>query len=158
MVDQTGQGLVGPAFKELQEFNVWPDEIKLRWRNPEWILGGYVRGDPIEASQNIMVGGRVMVRAGVLGTVLGPSTQDPSGGIQVDFEQWEVGGFSTRNFKPEDITRAFDFGWVVPEGKGSGDCAGGSYGGGAPSWLGAYPSGPGEEGDVQVVMVMEVER
>merc|ERR1712216_715538 len=55
------------------------------------VAGGYDRGDVVKATRDLCVGGNVVVRASVFGTVIGPSGQDPTGRVTVAFAWREDG-------------------------------------------------------------------
>eukprot|EP00927_Polykrikos_kofoidii_P061206 TRINITY_DN56072_c0_g1_i1.p1 TRINITY_DN56072_c0_g1~~TRINITY_DN56072_c0_g1_i1.p1 ORF type:complete len:650 (+),score=62.27 TRINITY_DN56072_c0_g1_i1:51-2000(+) len=68
--------------------------------------GGYDRGDTVRASHDLCVAGQVVVRAGIYGTVIGPSGQDPSGRITVAFAWREDGKTNNLNVVPSEIQQA----------------------------------------------------
>lgn len=67
------------------------------------IAGGYSRGDAVVAARDLCVGGHVVVRTGVLGTVIGPSSQDPSGRVTVTFAWREDRKTNNLNVVPGEI-------------------------------------------------------
>jgi len=70
------------------------------------VAGGYDRGDTVAATRDLCVGGRVVVRATVLGTVIGPSGQDPMGRVTVAFAWREDGKTNNLNVVTSEIRRA----------------------------------------------------
>lgn len=69
------------------------------------LAGGYNRGDAVTASRDLRVGGKVVVRANILGTVVGPSTQDPWKRITVAFSWREDGKSNNLNVIASEIRR-----------------------------------------------------
>lgn len=69
------------------------------------VAGGYNRGDAVAATRDLCVGGHVVVRADVLGTVVGPSGQDPNGRVTVAFAWREDGKTNNLNVVPGEIRR-----------------------------------------------------
>lgn len=69
------------------------------------LAGGYNRGDAVTASRDLCVGGKVVVRANILGTVVGPSTQDPWRRITVAFSWREDGKSNNLNVIASEIRR-----------------------------------------------------
>lgn len=67
------------------------------------VAGGYTRGDAVVTSRDLCVGGQVVVRVGVLGTVIGPSSQDPTGRVTVAFAWREDGKTNNLNVVPGEI-------------------------------------------------------
>jgi hypothetical protein len=67
------------------------------------IAGGYTRGDSVAAARDLCVGGNVVVRTGVLGTVVGPSSQDPTGRVTVTFAWREDRKTNNLNVVPGEI-------------------------------------------------------
>lgn len=67
------------------------------------IAGGYSRGDAVVAARDLCVGGHVVVRTGVLGTVIGPSSQDPTGRVTVTFAWREDRKTNNLNVVPGEI-------------------------------------------------------
>jgi len=67
------------------------------------IAGGYTRGDAVVAARDLCVGGHVVVRTGVLGTVIGPSSQDPTGRVTVTFAWREDRKTNNLNVVPGEI-------------------------------------------------------
>lgn len=70
------------------------------------VAGGYGRGDAVTATRDLCVAGNVVVRAGVFGTVIGPSGHDPNGRITVAFAWREDGKTNNLNVVPSEITSA----------------------------------------------------
>jgi len=73
--------------------------------NRQAVAGGYERGDAVAATKDLCVGGHVVVRSGVHGTVVGPSGQDPAGRITVAFAWREDGKTNNLNVVPSEIRR-----------------------------------------------------
>lgn len=71
----------------------------------QYVAGGYHRGDAVEATRDLCVGGNVVVRANVKGTVIGPSGQDPSGRITVAFAWREDGKTNNLNVITSEIRK-----------------------------------------------------
>jgi len=67
------------------------------------VAGGYSRGDAVVAARDLCVGGHVVVRTGVLGTVVGPSSQDPTGRVTVTFAYREDRKTNNLNVVPGEI-------------------------------------------------------
>jgi len=70
------------------------------------MAGGYGRGDSVTATRDLCVGGNVVVRAGVFGTVIGPSVQDPECRITVAFAWREDGKTNNLNVVLSEIRPA----------------------------------------------------
>lgn len=68
------------------------------------LAGGYYRGDAVAATRDLRVGGKVVVRANILGTVIGPSGQDLSR-ITVAFAWREDGKSNNLNVISSEIRR-----------------------------------------------------
>jgi len=68
------------------------------------LAGGYYRGDAVAATRDLRVGGKVVVRANILGTVVGPSGQDLSR-ITVAFAWREDGKSNNLNVIASEIKR-----------------------------------------------------
>eukprot|EP00929_Paragymnodinium_shiwhaense_P048117 TRINITY_DN24379_c0_g1_i2.p1 TRINITY_DN24379_c0_g1~~TRINITY_DN24379_c0_g1_i2.p1 ORF type:complete len:677 (-),score=106.89 TRINITY_DN24379_c0_g1_i2:124-2154(-) len=73
---------------------------------PMAAAGGYDRGDTVRASHDLCVNGQVVVRAGVYGTVIGPSGQDPVGRVTVAFAWREDAKTNNLNVVPSEIQQA----------------------------------------------------
>jgi len=69
------------------------------------VAGGYNRGDAVAATRDLCVGGNVVVRLNVLGTVIGPSSQDPTGRVTVAFAWREDGKSNNLNVITSEIRR-----------------------------------------------------
>jgi len=67
------------------------------------VAGGYTRGDAVMAARDLCVGGHTVVRSGVLGTVIGPSSQDPTGRVTVTFAWREDRKTNNLNVVPGEI-------------------------------------------------------
>lgn len=67
--------------------------------------GGYDRGDTVKATRDLCVRGKVVVRANVLGTVVGPCGDDPQGRITVAFAWREDGKHNNLNVVTSEIRR-----------------------------------------------------
>jgi energy-converting hydrogenase Eha subunit E len=67
------------------------------------VAGGYTRGDAVVAARDLCVGGHIVVRTGVLGTVIGPSSQDPTGRVTVTFAWREDRKTNNLNVVPGEI-------------------------------------------------------
>lgn len=67
------------------------------------VAGGYSRGDAVMAARDLCVGGHTVVRSGVLGTVIGPSNQDPTGRVTVTFAWREDRKTNNLNVVPGEI-------------------------------------------------------
>ncbi|CAE8593852.1 unnamed protein product, partial [Polarella glacialis] len=67
------------------------------------IAGGYNRGDSVAATRDLCVGGNVVVRANVLGSVVGPSSQDPASRVTVAFAWREDGKTNNLNVITSEI-------------------------------------------------------
>lgn len=66
------------------------------------VAGGYERGDAVAATRDLCVGGSVVVRADVPGTVIGPSAQDPTARVTVSFAWREDGKSNYLNVNHAD--------------------------------------------------------
>merc|ERR1712217_39651 len=73
--------------------------------NRQQVAGGYERGDAVAATKDLCVSGHVVVRCGVLGTVVGPSGQDPAGRVTVAFAWREDQKTNNLNVVPSEIRR-----------------------------------------------------
>ncbi|CAJ1405260.1 unnamed protein product [Effrenium voratum] len=69
------------------------------------LAGGYNRGDAVAATRDLRVGGKVVVRANILGTVVGPSGQDPVSRVTVAFAWREDGKSNNLNVIASEIRR-----------------------------------------------------
>lgn len=67
------------------------------------LAGGFSHGDPVMATRDLCVGGKVVVRHHVLGTVVGPSSQDPTGRVTVAFAWREDAKANNLNVVPAEI-------------------------------------------------------
>jgi len=67
------------------------------------VAGGFARGDEVIAARDLCVGGNVVVKASVLGTVIGPSSLDPVGRVTVTFAWREDGKTNNLNVMPSEI-------------------------------------------------------
>mmetsp|Transcript_79371 Transcript_79371/g.199389 ORF Transcript_79371/g.199389 Transcript_79371/m.199389 type:complete len:642 (+) Transcript_79371:68-1993(+) len=69
------------------------------------VAGGYDRGDTVAATRDLCVRGKVVVRANVLGTVIGPSGDDPTGRVTVAFAWREDGKSNNLNVVTSEIRK-----------------------------------------------------
>ena len=67
------------------------------------IPGNFRRGNAIVATRDLRVGGQVVVREGVLGTVVGPSTSDSQHRVTVSFSHREDGSRNRLNCVVNEI-------------------------------------------------------
>lgn len=69
------------------------------------VAGGYNRGETVVAVRDLCVSGRVVARMGVLGTVIGPSSQDPVNRITISFAWREDGKTNNLNVMTNEVRR-----------------------------------------------------
>jgi len=93
----------GPGERELQA-----DDLSLV------IAGGFRRGESVTAAKDLRVKGVVVVKAGVVGTVVGQSATDPGGRVTVAFARREDGRCNNLNVVPAEIQRTPCTGGLVP--------------------------------------------
>lgn len=77
------------------------------------IAGGFRRGDSVTAAKDLRVKGIVVVKHGVVGTVIGQSSTDPSGRVTVAFARREDGRCNNLNVVPSEIQRMPCMGGLV---------------------------------------------
>merc|ERR1712137_603184 len=81
------------------------------------IAGGFRRSERVAASKDLRVKGVVVVRQGVLGTVVGQGATDPNGRVTIAFTRREDGRGNNLNVVPTEIQRMLCSGGLSP-----GDC------------------------------------
>jgi len=69
------------------------------------IAGGFKRGESVAAAKDLQVKGSIVVKRGVVGTVIGQSATDPAGRITVAFARREDGRCNNLNVVPAEIQR-----------------------------------------------------
>jgi len=69
------------------------------------IAGGFKRGASVAAAKDLRVKGSIVVKRGVVGTVIGQSATDPGGRITVAFARREDGRCNNLNVVPAEIQR-----------------------------------------------------
>jgi len=69
------------------------------------IAGGFKRGASVAAAKDLRVKGSIVVKRGVVGTVIGQSATDPAGCITVAFARREDGRCNNLNVVPAEIQR-----------------------------------------------------
>lgn len=67
------------------------------------IAGGFCRQDTVFAAQDIKVSGKLVVRKGAQGTVLGPSVTNPLERVTVAFARREDAGEGNLNVLPREV-------------------------------------------------------
>jgi len=78
------------------------------------IAGGFLRGESVAAAKDLCVKGVVVVKQGVLGTVVGQSATDPNGRVTIAFVRREDGRGNNLNVVPTEIHRMLCTGNLVP--------------------------------------------
>merc|ERR1712187_312489 len=67
------------------------------------VAGGFYTGQRIISAQNISVQGRLVVKVGTVGTIMGPADSDPANRISVKFLTREDAGIGKLNVIPREI-------------------------------------------------------
>lgn len=78
------------------------------------IAGGFRRGESVVAAKDLRVKSLVVVKQGVVGTVVGQSATDPSGRVTVTFARREDGRCNNLNVVPAEIQRLPSTGGLMP--------------------------------------------
>merc|ERR1719504_372978 len=74
-----------------------PDDVEMA------MAGNFRRGNAVIATRDLRVGGTVVVREGVLGTVVGPSSSDAQHRVTVSFSHREDGSRNRLNCVVSEI-------------------------------------------------------
>merc|ERR1712176_358656 len=69
------------------------------------VAGGFYTGQRIISAQNISVQGRLVVKVGTVGTIMGPADSDPANRISVKFLTREDAGIGKLNVIPREIKK-----------------------------------------------------
>ncbi|CAK0895459.1 unnamed protein product, partial [Prorocentrum cordatum] len=93
---------------ELEAIACDPDDIE------STIAGNFRRGNAVIATRDLRVGGQVVVREGVLGTVVGPSSSDAQSRVTVSFSYREDGSRNRLNCIINEIRLYIAGGFDVP--------------------------------------------